>query len=358
MSRILLLDIGAGTMDVLYYDSTADLHYKAVVRSPVRTVAEHIADLSGNLVVTGGEMGGGPVTDVLRERARTGKVVMSTSSAATLHHDPDVVRSWNISIVSDSEAENLQQQSEYSSATVTDIDPGRIEQIVESFGVSFSFDVVAVCAQDHGVPPAGISHLDFRHRMFQDRLDNTPYPHTLLYPGQDVPATMNRLTTIARSAERLPTNEVFVMDSGMAAILGASLDTQAARCDRLVVLDIATSHTVAAALEKGEICGFLEYHTRDITLDRLESLLRELTDGSLSHDQILEEGGHGAYIRKHFGFRSTEAVIATGPKRRMLRNSRLSITFGAPFGDNMMTGTVGLLEAIRRREKMEPISYV
>ena len=93
MSRILLLDIGAGTMDVLYYDSTADLHYKAVVRSPVRTVAEHIADLSGNLVVTGGEMGGGPVTDVLRERARTGKVVMSTSSAATLHHDPDVVRS-------------------------------------------------------------------------------------------------------------------------------------------------------------------------------------------------------------------------------------------------------------------------
>ena len=358
MSRMLLLDIGAGTMDVLYYDSTSDLHYKAVVRSPVRTVAENIDDSSGKLVVTGGEMGGGPVTDVLRERARKGEVVMSASSAATLHHDPDVVRSWNISIISDSEAEHLQQQSGYSSLTVADIDPGRIEQIVTSFGVSFSFDVVAVCAQDHGVPPAGISHLDYRHRMFQDRLDSAPYPHTLLYPGQDVPATMNRLATIAQSAERLPASEVYVMDSGMAAILGASLDMQAARCKRLVVLDIATSHTVAAALENGEICGFLEYHTRDITLERLESLLRELTDGSLSHEQILAEGGHGAYIRKHFGFQSTEVIVATGPKRRMLKNSRLSITFGAPFGDNMMTGTVGLLEAIRRRKQMEPISYV
>ena len=358
MSRILLLDIGAGTMDVLYFDSTADLHYKAVVRSPVRTVAEKIDDLSGKLVVTGGEMGGGPVTDVLRERARKGEVVMSASSAATLHHDPDVVRSWDISIVADSEAEQLQRQSGYSSITVTDVDPGRIEQIVTSFGVSFAFDVVAVCAQDHGVPPAGTSHLDYRHRMFQDRLDSAPYPHTLLYSSQDVPATMNRLTTIARSAERLPTSEVFVMDSGMAAILGASLDIKAARCERLVVLDIATSHTVAAALEKGEICGFVEYHTRDITLERLESLLRELTDGSLSHAQILAEGGHGAYIRKHFGFPSTEAIIATGPKRRLLKNSRLSISFGAPFGDNMMTGTVGLLEAIRRRKQMDPISYV
>jgi len=31
---------------------------------------------------------------------------------------------------------------------------------------------------------------------------------------------------------------------------------------------------------------------------------------------------------------------------------------GCPLGDNMMTGTVGLLEALRRREKMDPIFYV
>ena len=358
MSRFLLLDIGAGTMDVLYYDSATDLPYKAVVRSPVKTVAEKIEGLAGNLVVTGGEMGGGPVTDALRERARQSAVTMSASAAATLHHNPEVVRGWGIDIVSDAEARKLQGQPGYSSLITTDVDPGRIEQIVAGFGVAFAFDVVGVCAQDHGVPPEGVSHLDFRHRLFRDKLDHAPYPDTVLYSGGQVPATMNRLTTIAGSAAGLPTREVFVMDSGMAAILGASLDMRAIRSDRILVLDIATSHTVGAALEKGQICGFFEYHTRDITLERLESLLRELTDGKLSHEQILAEGGHGAYVRRAFGFDSTEAIIATGPRRRLLKNTHLPISYGAPFGDNMMTGTVGLLEAIRRRKQLAPISFV
>ena len=141
-------------------------------------------------------------------------------------------------------------------------------------------------------------------------------------------------------------------------ILGASLDTLAIRCERVLVLDIATSHTVGAALEKGEICGFFEYHTRDITLDRLERLLRDLADGKLTHEQILAEGGHGAYIRKAFGFDLAEAIIATGPQRHLLKNASLPISFGAPFGDNMMTGTLGLLEAIRRCKRMAPISTV
>ena len=358
MSRFLLLDIGAGTLDVLYYDSAANLHYKAVVRSPVITVAEKVDGLSGNLVVTGGEMGGGPVTDALRERALHSSVVMSASAAASLHHNPDVVRSWNIEIVSDSDAEKMLQQPGTSSLITTDVDPDRIERIVAGFGVAYDFDVVGVCAQDHGVPPAGVSHLDYRHRLFQDMLDKSPHPHEVLFSSAEVPATMNRLTSIAHSAAQLPAREVFVMDSGMAAILGASLDMLASRCESILVLDIATSHTVGAALEKGELFGFFEYHTRDITLGRLESLLHELADGKLSHEQILEEGGHGAYIRNAFGFHNTEVIIATGPKRRLLKKASLPISFGAPFGDNMMTGTVGLLEAIRRRKQMEPIIYV
>ena len=63
MSRFLLLDIGAGTMDVLFYDDVSRKHFKAVVKSPVRTVAEKAAGLSGNLLVTGTEMGGEEVDD-------------------------------------------------------------------------------------------------------------------------------------------------------------------------------------------------------------------------------------------------------------------------------------------------------
>jgi len=75
MSRFLMVDIGAGTMDVLWYDTQTDLHYKAVVKSPVRYLAEKAADLPGNLVITGSEMGGGPITQILKQRAKEAEVV-------------------------------------------------------------------------------------------------------------------------------------------------------------------------------------------------------------------------------------------------------------------------------------------
>jgi len=353
-----MVDIGAGTMDVLWYDTQTDLHYKAVVKSPVRYLAEKAAELPGDLVITGSEMGGGPITQVLKQRAKDAEVVMSVSAAATLHHNLETVRSWGIDIVEDEKAETMCGDKKYSSLVLCDLDPGRLRQIVEGFGVPFSFDAVVICAQDHGVPPAGISHLDFRHNMFKDRLEGNPYPNVLLYKGDEVPAEMNRLRSIAISAGALSTEEIYVIDSGMAAILGGSMDLLARNRDRIVILDVATSHTVGAAMLGDEIAGFFEYHTHDITLERLEDLIVELCNGKLEHRRVLAEGGHGAYLRKAIGFQAVDLIIATGPKRRLVEPSKLQISFGAPWGDNMMTGTVGLLEALRRRKGLEPIDYL
>ena len=189
-------------------------------------------------------------------------------------------------------------------------------------------------------------------------LDKNPFPEAMIYGPEEVPATFNRLSSIAEKGRELPADEIYVMDSGMAAILGASLELRAKAKQRLIVIDVATSHTVSAALESGEIAGFFEYHTHDITLERLDHLIPLLADGKLKHDKILKEGGHGAYIRKNFGFEAVEMIIVTGPKRRLVVNSKLFMTYGAPFGDNMMTGTVGLLEAIRRRKGLDPILYI
>jgi len=140
------------------------------------------------------------------------------------------------------------------------------------------------------------------------------------------------------------------MDSGMAAILGASMDPRVRRQKNALVLDIATSHTVGAAMEGTELAGFFEFHTKDITLERLEELLVDLANGSLEHARVLSEGGHGAYTRRSMGFENVEIVLATGPKRGLIGPSRLEIELGAPLGDNMMTGTLGVLEAIRRKK--------
>ncbi len=358
MSQYLMVDIGAGTMDVLWYDTGSELHFKSVVKSPVRYVAEKAAELAGDLLVSGTEMGGGAITTLLKERAEQVEVLVSASAAATLHHNPAIVQSWGIEIVEDFQIDDFHKNGKYSHLVLADLDIERLRRIVEGFGVDFEFDAVAICAQDHGVPPEGVSHLDFRHNMFQSRLRDKPSPHVLLYRSDEVPAEMNRLTSIAQTAETIPAQEIFVMDSGMAAILGGSMDVLAENKQRVVILDIATSHTVGAAMLGNEVAGFFEYHTSDITLDRLESLLIELCNGDIAHDRILSEGGHGAYIRKAIGFEDVEVMISTGPKRRLVHPSKLPIVPGAPLGDNMMTGTVGLLEALRRRKGLEPIRYL
>ncbi len=352
-----MIDIGAGTMDVLLYDDKLDSHYKAVVKSPARLMAESISATPGALIVTGCEMGGSPVSSVLKSRAKDHRVYMTQEAAATIHHQIDKVTGTGIKIVAPSEVLELKKKKGLSEIILADLDIDRIRQIVESFGEPFVFDTVGICAQDHGRPPEGVSHLDFRNQIFQSMLDKDPAVHTLLFRKERIPSPFNRLKSIAKSAEGLPTQEVFVMDSGMAAILGASLDRLAMEKSSLLVLDIATSHTVGAAWKNQTLAGFFEYHTQDITLPRLEALLQDLANGDISHHSIVSEGGHGAYIRDSAGFSNIELILATGPKRRMISKSRLPIVLGAPWGDNMMTGNVGLLASILRQKGCTPISF-
>ncbi|NNG00709.1 MAG: pyruvate formate-lyase activating enzyme [Desulfobacteraceae bacterium] len=358
MSRFLLIDIGAGTMDVLYVDTTGQLHYKAVVISPVRDVAGLIERTPGNLMVDGVEMGGGPVSAALIERANTSVVIMSASAANTIHHEVERVKGHGIRILGDGPAAEHQINSGFTRLSIGDIQPGRIERLVRGFGVPFEFDAVAVCAQDHGVAPAGVSHLDFRHNIFTGILELSPYPESLLFDAESLPGTLNRLSSIDAAARRLPATNIYVMDSGMAAILGASMDISVRHKETIAVFDVATSHTVGAVLHRGALCGFFEYHTRDITVDGIYKAIHALADGTLSHQAILEQGGHGAYLRRAPGFDRIEAFVITGPRRRLLEDIPLPVTWGAPWGDNMMTGTVGLMEALRRRLDLDPMVYL
>lgn len=350
MSRILTIDVGAGTMDVLYFDTRCAEHFKAVVKSPVASLSQQIEATPGRLLILGREMGGGAVSRALKERARSGEVSISLSASPTVHHDLDRVRSTGIRVLEDEAAEAMAAEGGYSVLELGDLPIGRLREIASGFDVPFRFDVLGVCAQDHGVPSHGHSHLDHRHQHFRTVLEETPFPHAFLHRAEDLPPDMSRLCSIAEAARSIPADQVYIMDSGMAAILGASLDPRVQRRRNALVLDIATSHTVAAALRGAELIGFFEYHTSDITLERLETLLVDLANGGLSHAQILAEGGHGAYTRGGFGFENTEIILATGPRRALIGPSRLPIELGAPLGDNMMTGAVGVLEAIRRKQ--------
>lgn len=351
MARYLLLDIGAGTLDVLYVDDANGRHYKAVVASPILLMAQTIRKTRGDLFIDGVEMGGGAVSAALKARVGEGaRVVMTENAAATVHHDRERVCKSGIKVVSDGQSEQYQNLRDFKRVTLADIDPDRLAAIVGDMGLDFEFDVVAACAQDHGVAPAGTSHLDFRHRLFVERLSRSTNLESLVFEAQEVSTAFNRLRAMARSAMALPSSEAYVMDSGMAAILGASLDRACQSAERVAVLDVATSHTVGATLKDGRLAGFFEYHTVDVTAQKIDQLIRELAEGRLEHAAVLAQGGHGAHVLEAVGFDRIRHVIATGPRRALVQASRLPIYWGAPMGDNMMTGTAGLLEAVRRRQ--------
>ena len=101
MSQILTIDIGAGTMDILYYNTQSGLHYKSVVKSPVAHIAERADQIEGKILIVGKEMGGGAVSQVLKKKAQKTDVVMSVSAAATVHHNLARVRSFGIKVVED-----------------------------------------------------------------------------------------------------------------------------------------------------------------------------------------------------------------------------------------------------------------
>ncbi|MEJ5357403.1 MAG: DUF1786 family protein [Desulfobacterales bacterium] len=355
MSRILCLDVGAGTLDILWVDTEREPPLKAVVASPVRTIAERAERLPGDLLVTGGEMGGGPVTEVLRRRAASHRVRITREAAATLHHDPQVVHGWGLEVIDAAEAESLRRGRSVSHLVLADIEVERIRRIVEGFGVPFAFDFVALCLQDHGVPPAGASHLDFRHRLYRAPLEAGRPLHELLWRPGEVPTALNRLRTAVEDARRIPAEQVYAMDSGLAAVAGAALDPRAPLDRPFLVLDIATSHTVCAAREREELCALVEIHTRDLAPARLEELIRRTAAGDLDHDGVVAQGGHGAYLRRAAGEAALGCILATGPKRRLAAGIRFPVLWGAPFGDNLMTGCAGLLDCLCRREGLPPI---
>jgi len=352
MGKILAIDIGAGTQDLLIFDPATKEHFKWVAKAPTRLLAEKVRAAKNDLLITGDTMGGGPVAQAIKELVRDRSIFITPLAAATVHNDLDKVKALGIEVLSEQEAHDKLQGGKVDHIVTGDIFPEQLQAIMSYMGIAFDFEYVLVAVQDHGLPPRNVSTLDFRHQFIKEALTKNPLPESLLYPANDIPPYLTRMRAVAQKAREIPARQIYVMDTGMAAILGASLDPGCKGLNKIMVLDIATSHTLAATLIGKEIAGLFEYHTHSLTAERLEKLMIELAEGRLSHRGILAEGGHGAYIREAIGVVSLEAIVVTGPKRSLAKGLPFNIINGAPFGDNMMTGPAGLLEALNRKESL------
>jgi uncharacterized protein (DUF1786 family) len=362
--RILTVDIGTGTQDIYLYDSRLDIEngFKLVLPSPTMIMHRriHQATLSRTpLLLTGHQMGGGPSAWAVEAHARAGLPVYATEDAArTLNDELEKVRSLGVTLVSEDEAAALPSKALH--LEFRDFDFEAIARAFSEFGVSLRhLDAVAVAVFDHGAAPPGFSDRQFRFDYLDARIRTLNSLSAFAYAASEIPPILSRLQAVADSAGSLD-SPLIVMDTAPAAILGATFDPAVDKRSRKLIVNIGNFHTLAFRLGEGGssagmgIEGVFEHHTGEIDLRKLESLLRALADGSLRHEDVFNDMGHGALIYSDEPLRLGAGgfdVVVTGPRRSMFLRTveegapQLLPYFAVPFGDMMIAGCFGLLAA-------------
>lgn len=364
--RLLAADVGTGTQDILLFDSDFEVEncFKLVMPSPTMMVARAVktATRQGDpLLLTGITMGGGPSAWATRDHAQAGHPVYATPDAArSFNDDLDIVASeMGIQIVSEDEALKLRQRDGICNVELKDFDYQAIARAFESFGLDLNrqhqLDAVAVAVFDHGNAPPGYSDRQFRFDYLAERLDNkrntepiTERPgwfSAFAFQAGDIPSIMTRMRAVADAyaAENVDT-PLIVMDTAPAAVLGALMDPQVGQREQLVVANVGNFHTLAFRLGPKRIEGIFEHHTGLIDQTRLDDLITALASGTLTHEAIFDDHGHGALLYTQEPM-SLDFLCITGPRRNLMRTSRHSPYFAVPYGDMMIAGCFGLVRA-------------
>lgn len=351
--KILTVDIGTGTQDIFLYDSNLNIEngFKLVLPSPTMMVHRRLKQMLHKrtpILLTGHQMGGGPSAWAIEEYARAGMPVFMTPSAATtLNDELDKVEAMGVKIISEDEAKSLHSKVEH--FELKDFDFVLLSKTFADYGVSLNdLAAIAVAVFDHGNAPAGVSDRQFRFDYLDEHIKAKNSLSAFAFPSNNIPKIMTRLQSVADSATDLPCPLV-VMDTAPAAVLGAGFDPVVSARKSKIICNVGNFHTLAFRLGAGGIEGVFEHHTGEIDLPKLEGLIRKLADGSLKHQDVFDDMGHGAlmYSQKPFEFGNDDFdVVVTGPRRSMFAdNPTLKPYFSVPFGDMMIAGCFGLLAA-------------
>jgi uncharacterized protein (DUF1786 family) len=372
--RILAVDVGTGTQDILLFDSDLEVEncFKLVMPSPTMMVARTVkaATRRGDpLLLTGVTMGGGPSAWATRDHAQQGHTVYATPDAArSFNDDVDaVVAEMGVQIVGEDEARALRRRDGICHVELTDLDYAAIARAFETFGLDLaaghSVDVVAVAVFDHGNAPPGYSDRQFRFDYLAQQLgraesrggkrDRASWLSAFAFPVDRIPAIMTRLQAVADAYAAAGVDKpLIVMDTAPAAVLGALLDPHVAGREQLVLTNVGNFHTLAFRLGAERIEGIFEHHTGLIDQARLDDLIAALAQGTLSHEAVFGDHGHGALLYTQDpmsglqgGNGQLDFLGVTGPRRSLMRASRHSPYFAVPYGDMMIAGCFGLVRA-------------
>lgn len=343
MLRILAVDVGAGTQDVLVYDSrrTPENCFKFVVPSQTQVVGSLIREVTAArqpLHLTGTVMGGGESGYAVADHLKAGLRVTATALAArTLHNDTERVRRMGVEF----------SETTPPGATVVelkDIDLAALREALALFGVEMP-DIVAIAVQDHGYRP-GAGNNEVRFEYLQRLVENGGELSRMIF--NEPPSGMTRMEAVAA---QVPGS--YLMDTGAAAVLGSLGDPVVARAVRdqgAILVNVGNMHTFATLVKGSRLYGLFEHHTGGITAEIIADLVERLRNGTIDSSRFTTDfDGHGAALDLSYRDEGPfQFVSLTGPNRAIARP--LGYHEAAPHGDMMLAGAYGLVEGVLRSQ--------
>jgi uncharacterized protein (DUF1786 family) len=349
--RILAVDAGTGTQDILLFDSSAppENSLKLIMPSATAIAARRIrhATRDGRAVVlTGVTMGGGPCHWALDEHLKAGLKAYATPEAArTFDDDLDVVQSMGVTVVAEDEAKRFDDARHIEMA---DLDLEAIRRALAAFEVDDDFDGLALACLDHGAAPPGYSDRLFRFDHLRLVVEERNDLRAFAYLPNEVPDYLTRARAMLGCVDTdVP---IVFLDTGPAAALGALQDPIVAQQDEQFVVNLGNMHALAFHLRATHIYSLFEHHTGLLSSEQIESLSERLMAGILRHEDVFGSHGHGVfYVAGEQPSSQHPFVAVTGPQRAKLRTSALNPYFAVPHGDMMLSGCFGLVWAFAEK---------
>ncbi len=338
--KILAIDIGSGTQDILVYEAGKPIEncVQMVLPSPTQIVAQKIREATAmekNIFLSGNTMGGGPCSGAVENHLRSGLKVYATELAAlTFQDNLEGVRKRGIKITNRSpkDAKEIHLQ---------DVDLFSLRKALRPFGVNIP-PAYAVAVQDHGFNPEG-SNRRFRFQYWKKFLLSGGKLTDLIY--QAPPKYMTRMIAVQKDAPGAA-----VMDTCAAAIWGALCDpTVAERQEEgLIALNMGNQHTLGALIQGNRVGGIFEHHTGLMNREKLKSILDRFPENLLPNEEIFRDGGHGCALHPDYSREKGYRFVAvTGPRRALAEG--LGYYMAAPYGNMMLAGCFGLVAALKTK---------
>ena len=283
--RILAVDVGTGTQDILLFDTAAPVENSVKLVMPSRHHDRRRPHPPRHrrpavpVVLAGVIQGGGPCHWALEDHLRAGLPAFATPEAA--HHLRRRPRQRPVLWASPSSPRTklaTHRPATTSSCATSTSTPSAPPS--RAFDVDAVFDAFAVGCLDHGASPPGYSDRLFRFDHLRRVVEADNDLRAFAYLPGELPDYLTRARALLR-CRRSEAPTVF-LDTGPAAALGALQDPTVAATRRAGSCSTSATCTPSPSTSSGtRIVSLYEHHTGEMTGPMIEDFTTRLVAGAL-----------------------------------------------------------------------------